>query len=518
MIRPTRRTALSLLACMAVMGLRPAMSQTSADALAEVAGMTLGDPVPFDPVFMALHARAMAAKPYEAPPQVSRGWLDLTYDQFRGIWFDTRHTLFRGTKGAVQVEFFPAGLYFSTKVALNAVEDGRARPILFETRVFDTTDTFPDLPAEDTGFAGFRLLGELVTPGLYQEYAVFQGASYFRAISRALGYGISARGLALNTAGDGPEEFPVFRDFWIEAADPGAKSVVVHALLDSPSTTGAYKFTLSPGETTTIDVEARLYPRVDLAEVGIAPGTSMFLFNDMNHVKFDDFREAVHDSDGLLIHNGAGESVWRPLTNPATLQISVFADAGLRGFGLMQRAREPANYNDFMAAYERRPSLWVEPLGDWGDGMVMLVEIPTDKEINDNIVAFWRPAAPLVALQEHRFSYRLHWCAASPAEGTVAQVTATRTGKRVFEEGRIFTVDFGPHPALGNDPARIEARVTTSAGAISTPIVQDNPATGGVRLDLTLQGDDTDVAELRAELWRGGQRVSEVWLYRWVPE
>ena len=517
MTRPTRRTALSLLACMAVMGLRPAMSQTSAEALAEVAGMTLGDPVPFDPVFLALHARALAAKPYELPPQVSQGWLNLTYDQFRGIWFDTRHTLFRGTKGAVQVEFFPAGLYFSTKVALNAVEGGRARPILFEKRVFDTTDTFPDLPEAETGFAGFRLLGELVTPGLYQEYAVFQGASYFRAISRALGYGISARGLALNTAGDGPEEFPVFRDFWIEAAQPGAASVVVHALLDSPSTTGAYRFTLTPGATTTIDVEMRLYPRVDLAQVGIAPGTSMFLFNDMNHGGFDDFREAVHDSDGLLIHNGAGESVWRPLTNPTTLQISVFADAGLRGFGLMQRARDPASYNDFEADYESRPSLWVEPAGDWGNGSVTLIEIPTDKEINDNIVAFWRPAEPLAALVEHRFAYRLHWCAVSPAEGTVAQVTATRTGKRVFEDGRIFTVDFGPHPALGDDPARIEARVATTAGEIGSVAVQNNRATGGVRLDLTLLSAHSEVAELRAELWRGGQRVSEVWLYRWVP-
>jgi glucans biosynthesis protein len=516
MIQPTRRTALSMLACMAVMGLRPAMSQTSADALAEVTGMTLGAPVPFDPVLLALQARALAGKPYGPAPQVSRGWRDLTYDQFRGIWFDTRHTLFRGTKSPVQVEFFPAGLFFTSKIALNAVDAGQSRPILFEKRVFDVTDQFPDLPEEDTGFAGFRLLGELVAQDVFQEYAVFQGASYFRAISRGLGYGISARGLALKTAGDGPEEFPVFREFWIEAALPGAKSAVVHALLDSPGTTGAYKFTLTPGDTTTIDVEAKLYPRKDLAQVGIAPGTSMFLFNDMNNTAFDDFREAVHDSDGLLIHNGAGESVWRPLTNPATLQISVFADTALRGFGLMQRARDPENYNDFVADYERRPSLWVEPVGEWGEGTVMLVEIPTDKEINDNIVAFWRPAAPLTALTEHRFDYRLHWCADAPAEGTVARVTATRTGKRVFEDGRIFTVDFGAHPALGGDPTRIEARVTTSVGEIRSLLVQTNPATGGMRLDLTLLIGDGEVAELRAELWRGGQRVSEVWLYRWI--
>ena len=224
----------------------------------------------------------------------------------------------------------------------------------------------------------------------------------------------------------------------------------------------------------------------------------------------------MHDSDGLLIHNGAGEAVWRPLTNPAMLQVSAFADTGLRGFGLMQRARDPENYNDFVAHYERRPSLWVEPTGDWGAGAVVLVEIPTDKEINDNIVAFWRPGTPLAAMQEHRLDYRLHWCAAAPAEGTVAQVTATRTGRRVFEDGRIFTVDFAAHPALGDDPSRIEARMTTSVGQITSHLVQSNPATGGIRLDVTLKIPGGDVAELRAELWRGGQRVSEVWLYRWV--
>jgi len=510
---PTRRLVLSLMAVSAVQGLRPALSQTQ---VAEIAGMTLGAKTAFDPAFVALHARALAAKPYAPPPPVAQEWLDLTYDQFRGIWFDTRHTLFRGTDRAVQVEFFPAGLYFPSKIAINAVEDGMARPVIFEKRVFDTTDKFPDLPDSGTGFSGFRLLGELVEEGLFQEYAVFQGASYFRAIARGLGYGLSARGLALNTAGGGPEEFPLFREFWIEAAEPGAPVVVVHALLDSPSTTGCYRFAITKGDVTTIDVEARLYPRIDLTEVGIAPGTSMFLFNDLNHIHFDDFREAVHDSDGLLIHNGSGESVWRPLTNPAQVEVSVFADTAPRGFGLMQRARQEGAYNDLVAHYERRPSLWVEPVGDWGQGAVILVEIPTDKEINDNIVALWRPATPLTAATEHRFDYRLSWCADAPAEGTVARVIATRTGDRVFEDGRLFAIDFEPHPALGDDPARIEVRATTSTGEIKGTLLQSNPATGGMRLDLTLLAPAPSTAELRAELWRGGLRVSEVWLYRWV--
>jgi glucans biosynthesis protein len=222
----------------------------------------------------------------------------------------------------------------------------------------------------------------------------------------------------------------------------------------------------------------------------------------------------VHDSDGLLMLNGRGEALWRPLTNPRAVEVSAFGDTSPQGFGLMQRARQPGDYNDLVAQYERRPSLWVEPIGDWGPGAVMLVEIPTDKEVNDNIVAFWRPAAPLAAGAEHRFDYRLHWCAAAPVEGVVAPVIHTRTGARVFEDGRIFTIDYAGHPALGDDPARIEARVTTSAGAIAAVLVQANPATGGMRLDFTLKGAP-QVAELRAELWRGGRPVAEVWLNRW---
>ncbi|MCX7289194.1 MAG: glucan biosynthesis protein [Rhodobacterales bacterium] len=197
------------------------------------------------------------------------------------------------------------------------------------------------------------------------------------------------------------------------------------------------------------------------------------------------------------------------------LQVSAFGDSNPRGFGLMQRARAFADYQDLEAQSGRRPGLWIEPIGDWGAGAVNLVEIPTANETNDNIVAFWRPAEPLKAGLEHRFDYRLSWCATAPAEGAVAPVIATRTGVRIFEDGRIFTIDYAPHPALGDDPARIEARITTSAGEITSQHLQENPATGGMRLDFTLKAEAT-VAELRAELWRGGQRVAEVWLNRWV--
>ena len=508
MNRFSRRQYLALLGGLAALGAAPSAAQ-------ERAGMTLGPATPFDPERVVTRARALAASAHAPPPTLSQEWLDLPFDTFRGIWFDTRHTLFRDKPGAVQAEFFVAGLFFQHKITINAVEQGQSRPVQFEMRTFDVTDQFPSLPEDGTGFAGFRLLGQLEREALFQEYAVFQGASYFRAIGQGQIYGLSARGLALNTAARGGEEFPVFREFWIEAAEPGAPTVTIHALLDSPSVTGAYRFEITKGATTQMAVTARLFPRVDLETAGIAPGTSMFLFNDINRPGFDDFREAVHDSDGLLMMNNAGETLWRPLTNPKAVEVSVFADASPRGFGLMQRARKPGDFNDLVAHYERRPSLWVEPQGDWGPGAVMLVEIPTDKEVNDNIVAFWRPAAPLKAGQEHRFDYRLYWGATAPAEGAVAPVMATHTGARIFEDGRLFTIDYAPHPALGDDPARIEMRVTTTAGAIAAPMLQRNPATGGLRLDFTLKGDPP-MTELRAELWRGRLRAAEVWLNRWV--
>lgn len=509
MTRHSRRDVLAILGGLASLGLSPAQA-------GESAGMTLGTAVPFDPEMVIDRARELAASGYVPPAIADKEWLGLSYDRYREIRFDSRHTLFRDRPGALQAEFLMAGLYFPHKVNIHAVETDKAREVRFQLNTFNLADHLSALPQDSTGFSGFRILGEVEAEGRFQEYAVFQGASYFRAIGRGQAYGLSARGLALDTATGGPEEFPVFRDFWIEAAEPGAPAVTIHALMDSVSVAGAYRFEITRGETTEMTVRAHLFPRADLTAVGIAPGTSMFLYSDINRPGFDDFREAVHDSDGLLVLNGAGETIWRPLTNPKSVEVSAFADTGPRGFGLMQRARRLDDYYDLEARYESRPSLWVEPLGDWGRGAVMLVEIPTDKEINDNIVAFWRPQASLLAGSEHRFDYRLHWCATGPAEGAIAQVTATRTGARIFEDGRLFSIDYAQHPSLGQDPSRIDVRVSTSAGEISSQYLQKNPATGGMRLDFTLKGD-APVFELRTELWRDGQRVAEVWLNRWVP-
>lgn len=520
----TRRGALgwALMAAAAGMLPRGAGAQEAAadQGITTGAGVKLGPAEPFAEGMVEALARALAEQPFEAPAEISPEWKGLTYDQIREIWYDGKHALFSETDSPVRAEMFVAGLYQHYPIGIFAVHEGEAREVLFDYDLFVRTDRFPGLPETGTGFSGFRLTGEIETPGTFQEYAVFQGATYFRAVGKGQQYGLSARGFALNTASaTAPEEFPLFRRFWIEQGALHDTEAVVWALMDGPSAAGAYRFVIRKGDTTTMDVDAVIFPRVALEEPGIAPETSMFLFNDLNRIGFDDFREGVHDSDGLLVATGQGDLLWRPLMNPKAVETSWFADENPRGFGLMQRARDPGSYNDLAAHYERRPSLWVEPRGDWGKGAVVLVEIPADKEIYDNIVAFWRPEAPLEAGAEHRFAWRLHWAeGAPPVDGEKARVIATRTGERVFEAGRMFAIDYEAHPALGPDPAALEARVTADGAEVTGILIHPNPATGGMRVDATLILPEDRPTELRVELWRGGvSMVGEVWLYRWVP-
>lgn len=521
----SRRDALGLALALAGPALLPRLARAeTATAAAEgtitsASGVRLGPAEPFADGMVEALARALAEKPFEAPPEVSPEWKGLTYDQIREIWFDGKHALYKGGESPVQAEMFVAGLYQHHAIGIYAVSQGEAREVQFDYDLFVRTDRFPDLPEEGTGFSGFRLTGEIETPGTFQEYAVFQGATYFRAVAKGQQYGLSARGFALDTArADKPEEFPLFRRFWIEEGEAGQEEAVVWALMDSASVTGAYRFVIRKGDVTTMDVEAVIFPRVTLDAPGLAPGTSMFLFNDLNRLAFDDFREGVHDSDGLLVASGQGDLLWRPLMNPKSVETSWFGDENPRGFGLMQRARDPGSYNDLAAHYERRPSLWVEPKGDWGKGSVVLVEIPADKEIYDNIVAFWRPEAPMEAGVEQRFAYRLHWAdGAPPVEGEKARVIATRTGERVFEPGRMFAIDYEAHPALGSDIAQLEAKVTVGAGEVTGVLLHPNPATGGVRVDVTVIFPPEGAHEMRVELWRDGVSiVGEIWLYRWV--
>jgi glucans biosynthesis protein len=327
--------------------------------------------------------------------------------------------------------------------------------------------------------------------------------------------------LALNVGQQGGEEFPFFRRFWIEKPKQGASNIVIHALLDSPSITGAYRFQIAPGPTTVIDVQSTLYPRKDLPEVGVAPLTSMFLFSGINRSRISDFRPAVHDSEGLAIVNGWGERLWRPLNNPRRLQTSDFIDENPRGFGLIQRSRQFAHFQDLEARYEKRPSAWVEPRQAWGSGAVRLFEIPSEEEIHDNIVAFWKPAQPLAAGKPHAFNYTLSWPNQAPRSWPGAFITATRAGLINGPQRKAgivqFALDF-EGLAMGAESDVPIARVEASAGSVTTPVVQANLNIDGLRVSFGLDPKGAASSELRVVLQSKDKPVSETWLYRWTKD
>ena len=497
-----------------MIGRRGLLGAGLAATLLPRAGLAAGPPVPFDGGTVTALARAAAARDYAPVPNVPAEWLDLTYDQYRGIVFDHRRALWNDTSAPLRVDLFAPGIYFERPVAVHTVQDGMATPVPYDRSKFRHADIVPPLPAqEEIGYSGIRLRTGWDGDGNFQEFAVFQGASYFRMIPHGGIYGLSARGLAIGTGGPG-EEFPDFTAFWIERPAPGDETYTVHALLDGPTAAGAYRFDVTPGEETRARVTVTLFARRDAEHLGIAPLTSMFLFDETNRNRFDDFRPAVHDSDGLAMHNGAGERIWRPLANPVALQISAFVDEDPRGFGLSQRAQEQRDFADLEALYHRRPSLWIEPGEGWGRGVVRLIEIPADKEIYDNVVAYWLPSATLPAGESMSFSYTMTW-RRGLIEAPVAQVTQTRIGAG-FESGLVCAIDFGPHPELEGDLDGVDSHIGATAGELSGGVLQRNPDTGGVRLDVALEPGTATFSELRAQLRRDGRPISEVWLYRWT--
>jgi len=462
-------------------------------------------------------AQSLAAAPFASrdsklPDELAK----LTYDDYRKIRFEPARSLWRGTNRPFEAQFFHRGFLYKDRVQIFEVADGKATEIAYAPDLFQS-DGIPLPQQADLGFAGFRLHAPINKPDYFDEICAFLGASYFRGIAKGQVYGLSARGLSIKTASPDGEEFPSFKTFWIERPNPGARSIVVHALLDSPSAAAAYRFTITPQDTTNLfDVEMVLYPRADIAEAGIAPLTSMFFFAGNDRVGVDDFRPAVHDSDGLAMWTGKGEQLWRPLANPQDLQVSSFVDEGIRGFGLMQRRRGFEDFKDIEARYDQRPSLWVEPLGNWGKGAVHLVEIPTKSEIHDNIVASWRPEAPLKAKSEYIFNYRLHWCSTNPGTTPLATVAETLIGVGSREGARVVVIEL-TGDAVKNVPEdrKFQVEVSADKGKTLNAIAHANPVTGGWRMSFEFMPEENKIVELRAVLKSEDKPVSETWIYRW---
>lgn len=459
-------------------------------------------------------ARSLAAAEFSPPsPPVPPDLLELSSAEYQQIAARPETWLFTNPTTGLAVEPLHSGFIYREPVEIFAVRNEIAYKLTFDPAAF----LYPDLnnvpPEDDLEFAGFRGHAAFGSDERLDPFIVFAGASYFQAISSGQVFGVRARGLAIGTGEPDGEEFPRFRAFWIE--EPADGRMVVHALLDSRSMTGAYRFTIRPGGATVVDVEAILFARSEARQLGLAPLTSMYLFDASGAGSSDEIRRAVHNSDGLAIWNGKDEWLWRPLQNPRLLRISAFSDVGPRGFGLIQREKRFSEYEDLDARYQRRPSLWVEPIGDWGVGKVVLVEIPSDSEINDNVVAFWRPEGAIAAGAEITLTYRLTWGWDGPIPPGLLRVTRTLTGAGPEPRLRNFVVDYS-EPGR-TEPFRIEgltAEITASSGVISAVRVRENPIIGGLRVMFTLEPSGEE-ADLRVELLRDGAQAGEVWLYLW---
>jgi glucans biosynthesis protein len=473
-------------------------------------------------------ARQLASKPYQAPGGTLPAELKaLSYDQYRDIRFKPDRALWRKEGLPFELMFFHLGKYQTLPVRINTVSpQGEVQPLPFKRDAFDYgKNKLSPQSWGDVGYAGFRVHYPINTPQYKDEAIVFLGASYFRAIGAKQHYGLSARGLAVDTVGGlQSEEFPRFTTFWIEQPRPDARTLVIHALMDSPRLAGAYRFEVTPGAETVVDVQSRIYLRAIDAQgrqapiktLGIAPLTSMFLFGE-NQPHRSDFRPEVHDSDGLMVQTGDGEWLWRPLINPQSTLTTSFAMKSLKGFGLMQRDRQFSNYEDVEARYDKRPSAWITPQGDWGPGRVELVQLHTPDETNDNIVAYWVPDKLPAPGQPLNLAWRMQWQNQRLQHPPGAWAVQTRTGRGFAElaaNERQYIVDFtGPAlDALKPDAAPKAIVGSDANGEITEHNLYRNEASGTWRMSLRVkQRDAAKPVELRAFIQNDQDTVSETW-------
>ena len=486
----------------------------------------LGKPQPFDYAWLKGRARSLAAAEYQPPPSRLHPELaKLDWDGYQAIRYHDSHALWADADSRFRAAFFHLGLFYTVPVHMHEIVDGMAQEIAYDPAMYDYGKSGLNgraLP-RDLGFAGFRLTYHT---DLKRDIVAYLGASYFRAVGGEMQYGLSARGLAVDTGMERPEEFPTFTAFWLERPARGSGKLTVYALLDSPSIAGAYRFDIAPGAVLAMDVDAALYPRREIERLGIAPLTSMFAFGENDRRAQTDWRPEIHDSDGLAMWTGGGEWIWRPLVNPPGVRFNSYADVNPRGFGLMQRDRNFENYQDDGVFYDRRPSVWVEPKGQWGKGQVQLLEFATDGETDDNIAAFWNPAERPKPGTELLYSYRLHWGARAPVGPTLAQVVATRTGvggivgrKRAYFSWR-FVVDFaGANLAMLDSKAKVEPVITASRGDVEITSARPLYSVHGYRamFDLKPTDDRAEPVNLRLYLRAGGEPLTETWLYQWNP-
>lgn len=486
--------------------------------------------------FAKLRDRAteLAKQPYQAVDKARLpDWIrNLTYDQYRDIRFNPQQALWANEKLPFTAMFFHPGYLYQEPVKLTEFTASHQQEIRLSDAYFNYGPSIRDhgpLPSSG-GFAGFRIHHPLNSPDYHDELIVFQGASYWRALGKGQRYGLSSRGIAVDTGvPDTAEEFPSFREFFLHKPEAGDSYVRFYGLLDGPSYTGAYSFRVHPGDDTRVDVRAFLCARKQVKRLGIAPMSSMYWFGENSRRRFDDFRPEVHDSDGLSIRMGDGQRIWRPLTNDSgKVELSFFAMNQCAGFGLLQRDRDFGHYEDVEAAYHLRPSLWIEPITDWGPGRVMLLEIPTGNELADNIVAMWEPTVAMMPGENREFRYRQHWMTDPDPAQSKGIVVASRSGVHDWEPNRRTVLVEFAGPGLEDPALKPEAVVEVLGdGAARLTISNTNVqrlADGRWRASFQIAPAAADgkleqigPVELRCCLKSGEDYLTESWACRIQP-
>jgi len=476
----------------------------------------------FDPASISEAARALSKKPYKAPAaELPEAFSALSFEQYAGIRNQPGSALWASENLGYAIEPLHRGFVYTTPISIHVIEDGVQRRLVYNPADFAFGQLKAPQDGKDLGFSGFRVL-RLREGQPPVEVASFQGASFFRSLARGQGYGVTARGLSIRTADPKGEEFPLFRAVWIEKPALASDALVIHAVLDSESVSGAYRFTLRAGEATIIDTECTLFPRVNLDHVGIGAMAATHVSGTLDRRRSDDVRPGIYDVAGLAMLNGKDEWLWRPVSNRETLQLSAFVDDNPRGFGFLQRDREFGRFLDDDNRWERRPSLWIEPIGDWGQGAVTLVEIPSESEVNQNIIAYWRPRSVMNAGAEVMFAYRQLWCWTPSDRPPGATVTLSRGGRPpgapANTRRRRFMVDFnGDIIADQQRSGEIAPQIVASPGTVSSVRTFISAERKTYRVTFDVDPGNEALSELRLQLEVQGKPVSESWMYRWTP-
>lgn len=476
----------------------------------------LGEGQRFDFAALAEIASAMAKRPFVAPSvsDLPDGYANMAYDQYVSIRAQPSAVVWGAENRGMAIEPLHRGYVFNTATPIYLVEDGVVRRVAFERGKFDYGKVTPPPAGVDLAFSGFRLFAG---SDRMQEMALFQGPAFFRALARGQNFGIIARGLILRPGETRGEEVPHVRGYWIDRPAAQSGVMVVNCLLESESIAAAMRMTIRPGDVTFIDVEQTLFARTAIDHIGIGGAMASYLFAPASRRTFDEVRPAAYEVSGLQMLTGAGEWIYRPLSNPAMLQVSAFTDTNPKGFGLVQRDRDFATFQDDDQRFEMRPSLWVEPLGEWGPGTVQLMEIPSDNEVNDNIITYWRPKTGLAAGAEMSLAYRQCWCWHPPERPALATMTRMRQGRGSQPRRRRFMLDFnGDMLADAGVAIELKAMLSATPGVLHNQRLITYPERKGVRFSFELDPGGDTLSEMRLVLEAGGRAVSETWLYRWT--